>query len=417
METAFSQVYLFLILSFLIGGYVLTLISAWATVKRLDPILPAEFEGWHDPKEYARSQSYTRAKTNVGILSEPFGLAVLLAFLLAGGFNGLDIWLRGFNLGELVTGLLFLLILALAGDLISLPFDIYATFVLEERFGFNRTTPRTFVMDKIKAWLLTVVIGGPIVAGVILFFGIVGPGGWLPAWGFLALAVLALQYLAPVLILPLFNKFTPLVNAELRTAIEDYSRANGIRVLGVFVMDGSRRSTKGNALFTGFGSKKRIALFDTLLERHPTREIMAVLAHEAGHLKRRHVPKLLALSLLKLGLLLFLMSFFVYSRDLHTAFGMEHVSVYSGLLFFIILYTPASLLLSVGLNALSRKFEFQADGFSARTTGDPEGLVEALKRLSLDNLSNLTPARISVWLSYSHPPVLERIAALRGKVA
>lgn len=414
MEHPLTQVCLYLVVSFLAMGYLLNVVLARLTVKSLDPVLPAEFEGWFDPKEYSRSQAYARARTRLSLTAETVEFALLLGFLLLGGFPLVDDWARSFGFGEVGSGLLFLGALTLLGSLSSLPFEAWETFVLEERYGFNRCTPRTFVMDRLKSLLLTALIGGPIVAALILFFLKAGTWGWLWAWIMVTAVSLLLQYLAPTLIMPLFNKFTPLDEGEIREALEAYARDQGVRLTGIFVMDGSQRSSKGNAMFTGFGAKKRIALFDTLVERHPTRELVAVLAHETGHMKLRHVPRLTIMLVLKLGLLLYLMSLFARSEPLHAAFGMRQVSVYAGLLFFLILYTPVSMLLSMVMHAVSRRFEYQADAFAARTTKDAEAMVDALKRLSVDNLSNLTPHPLVVALSYSHPPVLDRIKALRA---
>jgi STE24 endopeptidase len=345
-------------------------------------------------------------------LSETFNTLVLTAAILAGGFNLLDLAVRAAGYGPLVTGLAYIGALALISGIIGLPFEIYHTFVLEKRFGFNTTTPGTFVLDRIKGLVLAAIIGGALVAGILVFLDRTGPYAWLLCWGFAVLLSLGLTYVAPTWILPLFNKFTPLEDGELRTKLMAFADKAGFELTGIFVMDGSKRSTKGNAFFTGFGKRRRIALFDTLIKDMDADEIVAVLAHEVGHARLGHIKKRLATGILKAGAVFYLMSLFLDSKGLFAAFGMTHMSLYAGLVFFVLLYTPLSLALSVAANAMSRKHEFEADAFAARTTGRPEAMISALKKLSVSNLSNPTPHPLTVWLEYSHPPVLARIRAL-----
>lgn len=410
------NIYLTVILASLVLGWLLNVLADRLTLSHLDPELPEEFKDVFDREKYRLSQEYARANIRLGLVSSTVSLAVLLAFILLGGFNSVDQALRSLQLGEIITGLLFFFSLGLAGDLLSLPFEVYDTFVLEERFGFNKTTPRLFIADKLKGYALAVIIGGPIAWAVLFFFLKAGSLAWLYAWAAVALVSLILQYLAPTLILPLFNKFTPLSQEEhgdLRDALNDYAHSVGLSLSGIFVMDGSKRSSKSNAFFTGFGNKKRIALFDTLIDKHETDEIMAILAHEAGHSKKRHVLWLTAIFLAKSFVLFLLMSVFLSHAGLFQAFGMGQASVHAGLLFFLLLFTPASMVLSLGLNALSRRFEFQADRFAAQTTHNGQAMIRALKKLSAHNLSNLTPHPFRVALSYSHPPVMQRIRAIR----
>ncbi|MBG0777419.1 MAG: M48 family metallopeptidase [Desulfovibrionaceae bacterium] len=406
--------YLVIILASLALSWALDTLCAALTVRSLSPELPAEFRAVWDPAAYRRSQDYARDVARFSILSGTIATILTMAFLLAGGFNWVDTLARAAGFGELVTGLLFVGLLALLADLASTPFAAYRTFAIEARYGFNRTTPGLFVADKLKGWLLGACIAGPILLGVTAFFKHGGPWAWAWAWALASAVLLAVQYLAPSLILPLFNRFTPLPEGELRGAIEEYARTAGITLSGIFAIDGSRRSTKSNAYFTGFGKRRRIALFDTLIERQGTAEIVAVLAHEVGHATLGHVRTNTALAVAKLGLMLWLMSFFLHEPSLFEAFSLRHASVYAGLVFFMILYTPLSMLFGVAMSVLSRRFEYQADAFAARTTGRPGDLASALLNLSRDNLSNLTPHPAVVFLTYSHPPVLARIRALRG---
>ncbi|MFW6054596.1 MAG: M48 family metallopeptidase [Thermodesulfobacteriota bacterium] len=407
------NIYLIVILVSVIGAYLLENTAVFLNVRHLDPAVPKEFIDVVDREKYRRSQEYTRKQSKVNLFHSSVNLAIVLAFILGGGFAWLDGLVRTFSLGPVWTGLIFFAFLGIALDLASLPFEIYTTFVLEEAFGFNRTTPGLFIKDKLKGYLLALVIGGPLLSGVLLFLGRYPDWGWLFAWSLVTLVMLLLHFLAPTLILPLFNTFIPLEDGELKRKIEAYARRNGFDLSGIFVMDGSRRSTKSNAFFTGLGRKKRIALFDTLIERHEPDELVAVLAHEIGHYKKRHIRKNMILAIAKTGILLYLVSLFISHPPLFAAFGLYQPSVYAGLVFFALLYTPIALLLSLYLNSLSRKFEYQADAFAAETTKRPENLIQALKRLSVDNLSNLTPHPFYVFVNHSHPPVLNRIKALR----
>lgn len=403
-----------LILGALIGNF---LISAWAdllNLKALSPQLPAEFAKLYQEGDYAKSQHYTRAKTLFGLLTNGVDLAVLLLFWRLGGFNWLDQILRGFGLGEVMNGLLYLGALALAKTLISTPFSIYATFVLEERYGFNRTTPRTFVLDLVKGMALTVVLGGPLLALLLFFFQWAGPLAWLYGWGLVAAFIVILQFVAPTWIMPLFNTFTPLAEGELKERVMAYAKAVGFSLEGLFVIDGSKRSSKSNAFFTGFGRQKRIALYDTLIERHSVAEVISILAHEIGHYQKGHILQGMAISIAHLGSMLYLLSLALTSQGLFDAFGMAERSVYSGLIFFSLLLSPLELLLSTLMNLWSRHNEFEADRFVVETGGGGEELVLALQKLSLHNLANLTPHPFYVALHYSHPPLLTRIAAIRA---
>jgi len=406
--------YAALVLAALVGEWLLEVATDLLGLRALDPELPAEFRDVYDADRYRRSQAYTRTRTRFDLVVTTVQLAALLAFWFAGGFAWLDATVRDPGFGPVVTGLLFIGFLAVARALLGLPFRWWSTFVIEARFGFNRTTPRTFVADVAKGAVLAVVLGAPLLAAVLWLFETAGDAAWLWAWLAVTAFVVAVQFVAPTWIMPLFNRYTPLHDGALREAIVSYARAVGFPLEGVFVIDGSRRSTKGNAFFTGFGRHKRIALFDTLVDSLELRELVAVVAHEIGHYKRRHVLQGLVLAIAHTGVVLFLLSLFLRAPGLYAAFGLARPAVYAGLVFFALLYTPIDVVLSVLANALSRRNEFQADAFAARTTGEGERLADGLKRLSADSLSNLTPHRLEVVLRHSHPPVLDRIRALRG---
>ena len=409
------NIYAIIILATIIVGYVLDLITEVLNLRALREDLPEEFAGFYDEEAYRKSQQYTRARTQFGLIVSTLDLLALLVFWFAGGFNWLDQIVRTWGLGSIWTGLAFIGILLLARAILSLPFAIYSTFVIEERFGFNKTTPATFVADRLKGLLLTVVLGGPLLAAVIGFFEYAGEQAWLYCWAATTGFTLFVQYIAPTWIMPLFNKFTPMEAGELREAIVNYARSVKFPLANVFVMDGSKRSTKSNAFFTGFGKRKRIALFDTLIEKHSISELVAVLAHEIGHYKRKHILKGTVIGIAHTGVMFYLLSIFISHQGLFEAFYMETMSIYAGLIFFGMLYTPIELILSIFMNIFSRRNEYEADRFAATTIDDPENMIRALKKLSVDHLSNLTPHPLYVFLHYSHPPVLQRIAAMRER--
>lgn len=407
------NIYTLIILAAIVAGFAVDVIADILNLKALKEDLPEEFEGVYDEESYRKSQAYTRTRTKYGFITGTFDTVVLLVFWFSGGFNLLDTWVRSFGYNELISGLIFIAVLLAARSLLSLPFSIYSTFVIEERYGFNKTTPGVFAADLVKGLLLAAVIGLPVLAVILSFFIYAGPPGWLYAWAAVTVFTLIMQYAAPTLIMPLFNTFTPLEEGSLRQKIEQYTNKVNFPLKGLFIIDGSKRSAKSNAFFTGFGKRKRIALYDTLVENHSEEELVSILAHEVGHYKKKHILKGLITGILHTGVLFFLLSFFLHSRGLAGAFYMEHISVYAGLIFFGLLYAPVEMALSVFLLAQSRRHEFEADAYAAETADNAGVMISALKKLSKDNLSNLTPHPFTVFLSYSHPPVLQRIKALR----
>ena len=411
------NIYAVIILVTLIASYVLNLVTNVLNIKALKTELPDEFTGVYDKEAYGRSQEYTRVNTKFGFLTSTLSLALTLIFWFAGGFNYLDIIVRGWNLNMIWTGLIYIAILILLRSLFSLPFSIYATFVIEERFGFNKTTPKTYMLDILKGLLLAVILGGPLLAGLLFFFDYAGAYAWLYCWIAVTLFTLFVQYIAPTVIMPLFNKFTPMEPGELKDSITSYTDSVRFPLKGIFVMDGSKRSTKSNAFFTGFGKNKRIVLFDTLIGKHTVSELVAVLAHEIGHYKKKHILKGMILTILHMGVMFYLLSIFLSHKGLFDAFYMQQTSIYAGLLFFGMLYAPIELILSLFMQIFSRKNEYQADRFAATTIDNSESMVDALKKLSLNNLSNLTPHPLYVFFNYSHPPVLQRIKAIRKATA
>jgi STE24 endopeptidase len=404
--------YLVFVIAALAGNFVMDLVVELLNLRHLDPRLPGEFVGYYDQEKYSRSQNYIRDQTRLALIQRSLTVAVVLAFMLLGGLNLVDHAARSLVSGSILTGLVFIFSLTVMSGLLSLPFTIVGTFVIEARYGFNKTTVATFVLDRLKGLGLAIVLGAPLLSLVLWFFGTAGKTAWLIVWITITLYQLFMTYLAPAVIMPWFNKFTPLEDGELKSGIEAYARAQRFRIKGVFKMDGSRRSSKTNAFFTGFGRFRRIVLFDTLIEKHSSEELLAILAHEMGHCRLAHIPKWMAASILQTGLLLWLLSFFIENPGLFAAFGMEHRSIYASLVFFSFLYSPVSTVLSVAMNWLSRRHEFAADRYAIASAGKAEAFIAALKKLSVDNLSNLTPHPWKVVLEYSHPPVLQRIQAL-----
>lgn len=410
------NIYAVVIAAAMILGYVLDVITDWLNLGSLTEEVPEEFRDTYDADAYRKSQHYTRERTRFGFVSHSIALLVTLAFWWAGGFNALDLWVRSWAWSSVVTGLLYIGILLTARSLLGLPFSIYSTFVIEARYGFNKTTVKTFLADLAKGTALGVIIGTPILALLLWFFESAGSWAWAYAWIVVTAFSLLITYVAPTWIMPLFNKFTPLADGELRQTILAYTARVGFPVKDLFVMDGSKRSSKSNAFFTGFGRHKRIALFDTLIEKHTVPELLGVVAHEIGHFKKRHIVKGLVFGIGHTGVMLFLLSVFLSEAGLFEAFGMAHSSVYAGLIFFGMLYAPVEMVLSMVMNGVSRKHEYEADRYAAVTTGSPDALIAALKKLSVHNLANLTPHPWYVFLHYSHPPLFRRIAALRQSV-
>jgi STE24 endopeptidase len=411
------NIYLIVIIAIMVGRFVVELIADLLNLGSISEKIPQEFENWYDNEKYSKSQRYLRETTRFGIFSDIVSSSAMLIFIIFGGFSyvdGLARSISGSEDGEIVNGLLFMAILMFGSQIISLPFSIYSTFVIEERYGFNRTTVRTYVLDMIKGILLAIILGGPILALILFMFDKAGSAAWLWCWGAVTAIQIFMMFVAPYVIMPMFNKFTPLEDGELRKTVEDYAKDQNFAMRGIFTMDGSKRSSKSNAFFTGFGSTRRIVLFDTLIKAHPVPELLAIIAHEMGHYKLRHILKAIVQSIVVMGITFFLMSLCIGNKNLFAAFGMEeHISIYAALVFFGFLYTPVSMVLGIIGNMISRKHEYEADAFAVATTKDRVSMVDGLKRLTVENLGNLMPHKFKVFLDYSHPPVLDRIKAIK----
>ena len=405
---------LLLIIAILAFRFAVDWVADLLNLRSVSEVLPEEFGAWYDDEKYAKSQRYLKETTRFGILTDSVEISMTVLFILFGGFNLLDGLVRSAGQGPIVTGLFFVGVLVLGSQFLMLPFSIYRTFGIEARYGFNRTTVRTFIMDLIKGVLLGAILGGALLALVLWLFQCAGSLAWLWCWGTVTAIQIVLMFIAPYVIMPLFNKFAPLEDGELRDSVEGYARDQAFAMRGVYTMDGSRRSAKSNAFFTGFGRSRRIVLFDTLIEAHPVSELLAVIAHEMGHYKRRHILKAIVRGIVTMGVTFFLLSCCLKNLHLFAAFGMEHLSVYASLVFFGFLYTPISMVLGLVESVISRRHEYEADAFAVATTGNADALIDGLKRLTVENLGNLTPHPLKVLLSYSHPPILERIRAIRA---
>ncbi|MBU1085887.1 MAG: M48 family metallopeptidase [Candidatus Omnitrophica bacterium] len=406
--------YLVLILGIILFKYVLNLVVEILNIKAVNPQLPKEFKNYYDAEKYKKSQLYLKEKTNFSLIEDTIMTALTVGFILWGGFNLVDGMARGFGYGAILSGLIFLGILMLASQILNIPFSIYHTFVIEQKYGFNKTTIKTFIADIIKGVLIGAIIGGIAFAAILWFFEKTSGLAWLYCWIALTVFQLFLMFIAPVVIMPLFNKFIPLEDGPLKTTLEEYAQTQNFKMQGVFTMDGSKRSTKSNAFFTGFGKFRRIALFDTLIAKHTTDELVSVLAHEIGHYKKKHILKSMVISIGTTGLMFFALSFFLNNPGIFAAFKMQQTSIYASLVFFGFVYAPINMLFSIVGSILSRKHEYEADRFAVETYKKPDAFIDALKKLTVDNLSNLTPHQAKVFLSYSHPPVLLRIKAIRN---
>ena len=406
-----------IILSTIVIDFILNIVADRLNLKMLKEELPESFADVYDKEKYQKSQAYLKENTRFGWITGTFNTVIILAFWFLKGFPYLDRWVRAFGWGPVLSGLVYMGLLLLFKAILSIPFRVYGTFVIEEKYGFNRTTPKTFALDIFKGLGLTILLGAPLLLGILAFFQYAGSNAWWYCWIAVSFFMLGVQYIAPTWIMPLFNKFTPLEDGELREAIFNYARSIRFSLENIFVMDGSRRSSKSNAFFTGFGKHKRIVLFDTLIDRHTTKALLAVLAHEMGHYKKKHILQMTLMGIAQTGLLFFLLSFFVSFKGLFDAFFMEQTSVYAGMIFFGMLYAPLDFFVGIFMQMRSRKNEYDADRFAVETTREATPMIDALRKLSVDNLSNLSPHPFYVFLNYSHPPVLKRIEAIRRTAA
>lgn len=373
--------------------------------------LPEKLHGIIDEAEYKRSQLYHKENNRLSFWSSSFNLAVILMMIISGGFAMADNIAESLSSNHVIVALIFFGIIGLASDLINIPFGWYDTFVIEKKYGFSTIRLRTFITDHIKSWMLALIVGAPVLGLITWFYYKTGENFWLYSWGLITVFSIFMNLFYSELIVPLFNKQTPLPEGSLRSSIQAFAEKTGFKLKDIYVIDGSKRSTKANAYFSGFGPKKRIVLYDTLMKEFTEEEITAVLAHEIGHYKKKHVTVSLITSILLTGFMLFLFSRIAGSPELSEALGAETASFHLGLIVFGILYSPLSLLIGLVTNSLSRKNEFTADRF-VKDNYKPEKLADALKKLSVKNLSNMMPHPAYVFFHYSHPPLLKRLGEL-----
>ncbi len=391
--------------------FVFEKVLAYLNYRSLKDDLPEKLAGIYDADKYRKSIAYNRENARFGFLTSILSFILIVILIATGFFGTLDGWVRTFVDNEILVSLVFFGILFIASDILNTPFSLYDTFVIEEKYGFNKTTPRTYIFDKLKGYLLAIIIGGILITALLMLIKFMGQPFWVYFWIIIAAFSVFMNIFYTTLIVPLFNKLQPLDNNELKTAILDYSKGVNFPLDNVFMIDGSKRSTKANAYFSGLGKKKKIVLFDTLIENHNTDELVAVLAHEVGHYKKKHVILGLISSIIQTGVMLFIMSLMIFNPLLSEAFGGNQLSIHLNLLAFFILFSPISTITGIIMNVISRKNEFAADKYAALTF-KPEPLQKALKKLSVNNLGNLTPHPWHVFVNYSHPPLLSRLDAL-----
>ncbi|WP_299665324.1 M48 family metallopeptidase [uncultured Polaribacter sp.] len=406
-----SNTLFYILIAILVISFMIDKILDTLNAKHFDDKIPAALADVYDAEEYKKSQAYKKTNEKFSNITGTFSFVLTLVFFFSDGFKYVDDISRSFTDNSILVALIFFGIIMLGSDILTIPFSYYKTFVIEEKFGFNKSTKKTFWLDKLKGLLMTALIGGVVLAIIIWFYEQTGADFWIYAWVLVAVFSLFMNLFYAKLIVPLFNKQTPLEDGELKFAIEKYAQKVGFKLNNIFVIDGSKRSTKANAYFSGFGAQKRITLFDTLINDLETDEIVAVLAHEVGHYKRKHIIFNLITSILLTGFTLYILSFFINAPIFSEALGVATPSFHIGLIAFGILYSPISEITGLFMNYVSRKFEYQADNF-AKETFAAKPLITSLKKLSKNSLSNLTPHPAYVFMHYSHPTLLKRVKNL-----
>ncbi|TDN82792.1 STE24 endopeptidase [Salegentibacter sp. 24] len=402
----------YIIIAIIVIDFIIDKILDTLNAQHFDDPVPPELHDVYDKEAYEKSQRYKKERYRFGLITSAFSVALTLGFIIFGGFAWVDEIARNFADNSILVALIFFGIIMIGSDILTTPFSWYSTFVIEEKYGFNKTTKKTFVLDKIKGLLMMVILGGGILALIVWFYQFAGNDFWWYAWILVAVFSIFLNMFYAKLIVPLFNKQSPLEEGSLRRKIEAYAQSVGFTLDNIFIIDGSKRSTKANAYFSGFGKEKRITLFDTLVKDLEEEEIVAVLAHEVGHYKKHHIMVNLGASILTTGFTLWLLSLFIGSPVLSGALGVEEPSFHIGLIAFGLLYSPISEITGLLMNYLSRKFEYQADNYAKKTYGAGP-LISSLKKLSNNSLSNLTPHKAYVFMHYSHPTLLQRFRNLK----
>ena len=400
-----------ILITILLIKFVIDSVLNHLNAKHFNDTLPNDVSDVYEINEYQKSQSYKRTNYNFSKITSLFSLITTLLFFFFNGFSIVDEIARGFSNNIIIITLIFFGIIIIGSDIISIPFSLYKTFVIEEKFGFNKSTKKLFFLDKIKGLLMTIILGGSILSIITWFYEFTGNYFWIYTWLLITTFSVFLNMFYSKLIVPLFNEQTILEEGDLKNEIVKYVNSVGFKANNIYVLNGSKRSTKANAYFSGFGNQKRITLYDTLINDLENNEIVAVLAHEVGHYKRKHILYNLTSSIILTGFALFVLSLFIKTPVLSLALGVSHPSFHIGLIAFGILYSPVSQILGVFMNYMSRKFEYQADNY-AKNTFSASPLISSLKKLSKNSLSNLTPHYLYVFFHFSHPTLLDRIKNL-----
>jgi len=406
------QIIFYLLISIILFNFIKDYFLDYLNSKFFDKKIPENLSDIYDKEKYQKSQDYKKTLYKFGKISKAYSLTILLLFFFLDGFLLVDNFARSLFESELLISLSFFGIIFFGSDILNLPFSLYSIFIIEEKFGFNKTTFKIYFFDKLKSWFITILFGGGILSFIIFQFETVGKDFWIVAWVFITTISVLINGFYAQIIVPLFNKQTKLEEGNLKNDIEKYSKKVGFDLSNIFVIDGSKRSTKANAYFSGFGKQKRVTLYDTLLNKLNDNQIIAVIAHEIGHYKKNHIIFNLIFSTIQTGLMLYILSLLIYMPIFSEALGIQSHSFHIGLITFSILYTPISEIFSLIFNVFSRKFEYQADHY-AKETFNSKHLIEALKVLSKDSLSNLTPHPKYVWWHYSHPTLAQRIKHLQ----
>ena len=414
------EVWFLIIMGLVIFNYLFSNILDYLNHKNWKDEIPSELKDFYDKKKYKQAKQYAISKNKIGLLSSTTSFLLIVSLLVFNGYGYIDQLVNSFSLNLFLpfeinnsfteSGIFFLILFTL-NLIISIPFSYYNTFVIEENFGFNKTSKSTFFFDIIKSSMLSILIGGFLLFLALYLFDSLNDGFWLYLWIGLSLLMVFINMFYADLIVPIFNKLTPLENGELRKKIENYSKQVGYLLKNIYVIDGSKRSTKANAFFSGLGPRKTIALYDTLIEKHSENELVAVLAHEVGHFKKKHVFSGLLMSVIQIGVMTFFFELCLKLPEISQALGGSDVSFHLGLIGFTIIFSPISMMSGILMNYISRKNEFEADSY-AKETYNGDDLSLALKKLSVDSLSNIYPHPLYVFFHYSHPPLIKRLRAL-----
>lgn len=403
----------YLLIGVVAFGFLFEKSLSFLNIRRNVPSIPETLDQYLDENKLKNAKSYQRTNFSFGMASGTFSLVLTIIMIYFGIFGWIDDWLRGVIEDPMLLSLIYFAVIFIGSDLLSIPFDYYHTFGIEERFGFNKSTKATFFTDKLKGYVLSIFVGGGLLALLLWLIHQIGKDFWWQFWILASIFMVLVNLFYTAWILPIFNKLTPLENGELKTKIVGYTEKVNFPLENLFVIDGSKRSSKANAFFSGFGKRKKVVLYDTLIDQHTPDELVAVLAHEVGHYKKKHIIIGMLSGVIQVGILLFILAQFIHSQSMSIALGGAEMAIHLNIIGFTMLFSPISMVLGIFMNMISRKNEFEADAF-AKDTYAGEPLAEALKTLSINSLSNINPHPWYVFVNYSHPPLMERLKKLEG---